>query len=92
MSPGSIMPRYPWLLENTLDVNATPAKIAALRTVGVPYPSNYEHHAVQELELQAQQITQDLRTQGAPAEPDKEIIALIAYLQRLGTDIKGVKR
>lgn len=92
MSPGSIMPRFPWLLENSLDVSTTPAKITALRTVGVPYPNGYEQQAVTELELQAQQIVQDLQTQGAPAEPDKEIIALIAYLQRLGTDIKGVQR
>ena len=85
------MPRYPWLLENTLEVGSTPAKISALRTVGVPYPNGYEDQAVTELQLQAEKIAKDLQTQGAPADPDKEIIALIAYLQRLGTDIKGVK-
>jgi cytochrome c oxidase cbb3-type subunit I/II len=92
MSPGSIMPRFPWLLENTLDVSTMSRKISALRRVGVPYPAGYEDQALAELERQAGQITQDLQTQGVPAEPDKEIIALIAYLQRLGTDIKGVQR
>ncbi|MCU0453014.1 MAG: cytochrome-c oxidase, cbb3-type subunit I [Bacteroidetes bacterium] len=92
MSPGSIMPRYPWLLEDALDVSTTPAKISALRTIGVPYPEGYEEQAVTDLTLQAENIAKDLQTQGVPADPDKEIIALIAYLQRLGTDIKGVKR
>ncbi len=92
MSPGSIMPKYPWLLEDALDAASTPAKISALRTVGVPYPNGYEDQAVTELQLQAENIAKDLQTQGVPAEPDKEIIALIAYLQRLGTDIKGVQR
>ena len=92
MSPGSIMPRFPWLLENALDVSTMSQKISALRTVGVPYAAGYEDQAIGELEQQAQQITLDLQTQGVPAESDTEIIALIAYLQRLGTDIKGVKR
>jgi cytochrome c oxidase cbb3-type subunit I/II len=89
MSPGSIMPRYPWLLEDALNVSSTPGKISALRSIGVPYPEGYEDQAVTDLTRQAEQIAADLQTQGVPAEPDKEIIALIAYLQRLGTDIKG---
>ena len=88
MSPGSIMPRYPWLLTNTLDTSSTAAKISALRAVGVPYEEGYEKFANQDLVKQANEITADLQKSGAPAEPDKEIIALIAYLQRLGTDIK----
>ena len=88
MSPGSIMPRYPWLLTNTLDTSSTAAKISALRAVGVPYEEGYEKFANQDLVKQANEITTDLQKGGAPAEPDKEIIALIAYLQRLGTDIK----
>ena len=89
MSPGSIMPPYPWLLENTLDVSLTPNKINVMRSLGVPYPEGYENQATDDLMKQAEAIALDLQKNGVPAEPDKEIIALIAYLQRLGTDIKA---
>lgn len=88
MSPGSLMPAYPWLLTNDLDASHLPSKISALRGIGVPYPAGYEQRAPEELRLQAEQIAAELMKSGAPAEPQKEIIALIAYLQRLGTDIK----
>ncbi len=89
MSPGSIMPSYPWLLINDLDVSSLEAKINAMRTVGVPYVEGYEKQALAELQKQAEMITLDINKAGAPAESSKEIIALIAYLQRLGTDIKS---
>ncbi len=88
MSPGSIMPRYPWLFAQTLDTSTTEAKINAMRMLGVPYEKGYEKFANRELQNQANAIADDLMKNGAPAEPDKDIIALIAYLQRLGTDIK----
>ncbi len=88
MSPGSIMPRFPWLLTQKLDITTTSAKINAMRSLGVPYEIGYENFANQDLQKQADVITQDLIKNGIPAEPDKDIIALIAYLQRLGTDIK----
>lgn len=92
MSPGSIMPPYPWLLENDLNTSTTAAKIIALRKIGVPYPDGYEDIANDELVKQADEIALDLQKNGIPAEPQKEIIALIAYLQRLGTDIKVNKQ
>jgi cytochrome c oxidase cbb3-type subunit I/II len=92
MSPGSIMPTYPWLLENDLNTSTTAAKIRALRKIGVPYPEGYEDIANDELVKQADAIALDLQKNGIPAEPQKEIIALIAYLQRLGTDIKVNKQ
>lgn len=88
MSPGSIMPRYPWLLTEVLDTSSTVAKINAMRSIGTPYEKGYEYFANEDLMKQANQITADLQKNGVPAEPDKEIIALIAYLQRMGTDIK----
>jgi len=88
-SPGSIMPRYPWLLTQTLDTTALPARINALRRVGVPYPVGYESTAVADLELQAGKVATNLLAGTIKAAPDKEIIAVIAYLQRLGTDIKS---
>ncbi len=88
MSPGSLMPPYPWLLTQDLDVESTTAKISAMRSLGVPYDEGLEDYAIGELSTQAQKIAMDLIENGAPADPSKEIIALIAYLQRLGTDIK----
>lgn len=88
MSPGSLMPTYPWLLTDDLNTDDLSSKLTALRTLGVPYPAGYEQRALEELRMQAEQIAAELQKSGAPAEPQKEIIALIAYLQRLGTDIK----
>jgi cytochrome c oxidase cbb3-type subunit I/II len=89
MSPGSLMPPYPWLLENNLDYSDIKAKISAMRTLGVPYEEGYEESAEADLLLQADKISEDLLENGIPTESNKEIIALIAYLQRLGTDIKA---
>jgi cytochrome c oxidase cbb3-type subunit I/II len=88
MSPGSIMPGYPWLLTDDLDISTTKRKIEVMRSFGVPYPDGYEESANNDLVTQAQEIALDLQEAGVSTEPNKEIIALIAYLQRLGTDIK----
>lgn len=88
-SPGSMMPRYPWLLEQKIDLGAVAPRIAALRSVGVPYPAGCEAQAVGDLQRQASSIVSSLKTARIETPPDREIIALIAYLQRLGTDIKA---
>jgi len=88
MSPNSIMPSYPWLIENKLDYSDLESKIITLRKLGVPYSADYENLAKDELEKQAKQIAIDLQRNGIAADGTEEIIALIAYLQRLGTDIK----
>jgi cytochrome c oxidase cbb3-type subunit I/II len=89
MSPGSIMPPYPWLITNDMDTSTLSEKINAMRKIGVPYHEGYELTAMEDLITQAEEIALDLQNNGAPAESNKEIIALIAYLQRLGTDIKA---
>ena len=88
MSPGSIMPAYPWLMEKSYDKNLTPGMIAAMRQLGVPYEEGYEDQANGDLDGQAGQIVKRLREAGVQTTKDKEIVAMIAYLQRLGTDIK----
>ena len=89
-SPGSIMPRYPWLLTQKLDTPSLPARIRALRKVGVPYPDGYEHSQAQkDLETQAAKIVANLKVGMVNAQTNREIIAVIGYLQRLGTDIKA---
>ena len=93
MSPGSIMPRYPWLFEEQLDASLTNAKISAMRTLGVPYPDGYEipvngglSPAMVDLNAQTTLIAARLEGDGIEGVSQEEIIALIAYLQRLGTD------
>jgi len=89
MSPGSIMPPYEWLAEQQLDTSTTVLKINAMRTLGVPYESGYEQRANTILAEQAKAISADLQQNNIKVKSNKEIIALIAYLQRLGTDIKA---
>jgi len=89
MSPGSIMPPYEWLITQKLDTTTTIAKINAMRTLGVPYEPGYEHQANKDLDKQARDIAADLNKNNVKVKSDKEIIAIIAYLQRLGMDIKA---
>jgi len=88
MSPGSIMPVYKWLAVDVLDTTTTRAKINAMRTLGVPYAEGYEHLANADVVAQQNEIVASLAKDDINAAPNTELIALIAYLQRLGTDIK----
>src|SRR5262249_55473280 len=82
-SPGSIIQRYSWLLTQKLDKESLPARLNALRKVGVPYPAGYENGPAQkDLDAQAAKIVANLKLGSVTAEPDREIIAMIAYLQR----------
>jgi cytochrome c oxidase cbb3-type subunit I/II len=90
VSPGSLMPRFSWLKDQVLNISNTESKINAMRTLGVPYETGYEKVANGDLQKQADIIAADLQKQGVDVTSDKEIIALIAYLQRLGTDIKNI--
>ncbi len=89
MSPGSIMPSYPWLLDDKVDVASTVGKIKAMQKLGVPYPAGYESLAAADMKKQAEEIAASLKKDGIQTLPDKEIVALIAYLQKLGKDIKA---
>ncbi len=91
MSPGSIMPPYPWLITQKLDTSMTEAKIRAMQTLGVPYRENFDAVAKAKLQDQAEAIAADLKQNNIDVKSDREIIALIAYLQRMGTDIKANK-
>jgi cytochrome c oxidase cbb3-type subunit I/II len=89
MSPGSVMPAYPWLFENKIEKRTTVAKIKGMQMLGVPYEEGYADVANDDLEKQANTITENLKKNKVDVLADREIIAMIAYLQRLGTDIKG---
>jgi cytochrome c oxidase cbb3-type subunit I/II len=85
-TPGSIMPEYPWLLEDPLDTAMTASKVGAMRKLGVPYTDADVAGAEESARKQAATIAEDLEGNGIKGMGDKEIVALIAYLQRLGTD------
>jgi cytochrome c oxidase cbb3-type subunit I/II len=89
MSPGSIMPQYTWLLDDQLDTASTPAKITAMQTLGVPYPAGYDKIANADLMHQADSIAANLKKDKIITPSNAEIIALIAYMQRIGRDIKS---
>ncbi|WP_460981545.1 cytochrome-c oxidase, cbb3-type subunit I [Spirosoma fluminis] len=91
MSPGSIMPSYPWLLTQQLDIANTEAKMKALKKVGVPYDDSAISYASEDLTKQANEVSGRLAKEGIKVDSDREIVALIAYLQRLGTDIKKME-
>lgn len=87
ISTGSVMPAYSFLIDRELDTASTPSKIRAMQTLGVPYPKGYDQFANADLMKQATEITQVLQSDSIYVKPTKEIIAMIAYMQRLGTDI-----
>ena len=88
ISPGTIMPAYPWLFTQSLDLDQTAPKIRVLTTLGVPYEEGYDAVANEDLMNQAKGIVESLGKDNIQSTPELEIVALIAYLQRLGTDIK----
>ena len=91
MSEGSIMPAYPFLIEQNIDTSITAAKINAMRSLGVPYEKGYEKFANQDLMTQANGIRINLKIEGIEVPANREVIALIAYMQRLGKDISNNK-
>lgn len=87
VSTGSIMPSYKWMHVNELDTTTTAAKIRVMQKLGVPYEDGYDKIANEDLMIQADMIAESLRKDGIETASNMEIVALIAYLQRLGKDI-----
>lgn len=95
-SPGSIMPRYSWLIKNDMNASNLETKMRGLAKLGVPYTDEEIAGAKQTFLTQAKAVENNLRQDpeyvknyGSSNIQNKEIVALIAYLQRLGTDIKA---
>ena len=84
ISVGSNMPSYPWLLEAETDVAALSSKLRVQRTLGVPYPEMTDDEIRAAVDQQASAIAATLRADGIHVAPEKQIVALIAYLQQLG--------
>lgn len=92
MSEGSVMPSYSFMLEQNLDTTQTAAKIRAMQSLGVPYEKGFDKKATESLREQAESIAASLRSDSIRVSSRKEVIALIAYMQRLGTDISQPNR
>lgn len=102
-SPGSIMPAYPWLLFNELDTKRTLKKMEVMVDLGVPYSEDDISNGLSALDKQAQEIAVRLledpqfadaynneeRNDAFVPLKNREIVALIAYMQRLGTDLSN---
>jgi cytochrome c oxidase cbb3-type subunit I/II len=87
VNPQSLMPAYPWLVTKSVDLTELAVKIRVMQMVGVPYPEGYDQKAIDDYKLQAQKIVDELKVSGVVVEPDKEIVAVIAYLHKMGRDI-----
>ncbi len=87
IAPGTIMPAYPWLIEKDVKLDKLPAKIKAMRTIGVPYPEEYVQTAADDYLAEAEKVVAELKEAGIEVAPTKEVVAMIAYLHKLGRDI-----
>ena len=103
MNNESIMPAYQWLITDELDKSSTEKKMEVMVNLGVPYTEQEIANAQQSMLEQGTEIEKNLYTdpdfvkayeadKAAAGEDfiemrNREIVALIAYLQRLGTDI-----
>jgi cytochrome c oxidase cbb3-type subunit I/II len=109
VTPGSIMPPYPWLLNDKIDWKSIPVRIRALQALGVPYTDEDRLASVDAAKAQMNEILQVAAEQAYPTREgdseelkaatraeqeaykkrfsDKQVIALIAYVQRLGIDL-----
>ncbi len=85
VTPDSIMPNYPHLVEDRVNLEQTEAKMRAMRMVGVPYTVDQVHSGLEDARVDGQRIADNLREEAQiEAAPDSQMVALIAYLQRLG--------
>ena len=88
-SMGSVMPSYPHLLDNDIPWDVIQPRVDVMAMLNVPYDAEALLHADGLARTQAAQLAKILVAAGGPnGMANKEVIALIAYLQRLGHDIQ----
>ena len=89
ITPRSIMPSYRHLLHQPLDFAAIQSRVDGMAMLGVPY-GDAVRRAPEMARAQAREVAGGIAALGGPARlEDKEIVALIAYMQRLGRDVRG---
>jgi cytochrome c oxidase cbb3-type subunit I/II len=87
--PNSIMPSYPWLYGAAVDVPVVAEKLRVLKKLGIPYTDDQVRNAAKDYAAQAAMVVGSLMTQGkTDAADDAEIVALVAYLMRLGRNLE----
>ena len=92
VTAGSIMPRYTWLFNNKTDYSTLEKKMEVMKTLGVPYSPEEIKNAVVNAQAQAESIKTTLVAAGVSEKiGDKEVVALIAYMQRIGSDFKNAE-
>jgi cytochrome c oxidase cbb3-type subunit I/II len=92
VTAGSIMPRYTWLFDNKIDYGPLEKKMSVMVALGVPYTPEEVQNGLAHAQAQAKTIADGLAESGVPAKiVDKEVIALIAYMQRIGVDYSKVE-
>jgi cytochrome c oxidase cbb3-type subunit I/II len=85
----SIMPRYPWMLTDEIEFDVIQDRVDVMVMLGVPYGDAVKN-AEEMARAQAQEIAAEIQKQGGEGGYEtKQIVALTAYLQRLGRDIQG---
>ena len=84
VSPGSNMPNYAQLAEAKVDLDKTETKVRAMRSIGVPYTPQEVATAKTDATEQGRGIALELKKEGADVDSGSEVVALIAFLQRLG--------
>jgi len=87
LNDQSIMPNYAWFATKEINLDMTPRKIRAMQTLGIEYPEGYDQQAVDDLMKQAEVIVADLKASGIEVKPTSEMVAMIAYMHKLGRDI-----
>ncbi len=88
ITPGTIMPPYTWLLEKKIDYASIPTRMLALKRVGVPYTEEDRRNSIDNAKAQAKAISDAIiQANGRTDLEDKDVVALIAYIKRLGTDL-----
>jgi cytochrome c oxidase cbb3-type subunit I/II len=84
---GSIMPSYAHLASEELNFKTIQERVQAVSYLGVPYERELKEAESMAME-QAVRVATDIKSQGGPDGLEKtKIVALIAYLQRVGTDL-----
>ncbi len=82
------MPNYGWLVTDKTDFESLESKIKVMIKLGVPYPERTMDQIRLEASSQGQLISDDLKKSGIEVASDREIVALISYLQQLGKSEK----
>lgn len=93
VTANSIMPSFPYLTEKEIDFGSITIRLKAMRAIGVPYSQTEIDNGIENAKTQAKMLADKLAAQNqnkpvANAEKT-QMIALIAYLQRMGTDINA---